>query len=171
MDSGMMGADSPGGERGSDDQRRLRSGGAAPAVAAAGVLAAGRPATLDVDVIIAAAVKIADRDGLGGVTIPKVAKSLGLTGMSLYRHPGSKDELLTLMADAAMGTPPDLDTGDWRQGLRAWALAQREVFRRRPWLTRVPTSGPPSGPHGIAWLEAGLAILSRTRLDWAHKVG
>lgn len=131
----------------------------------------GRPATLDVDVIIAAAVKIADRDGLGGVTIPKVAKSLGFTGMSLYRHVGSKDELLTLMADAAMGTPPDLDTGDWRQGLRAWALAQREVFRRRPWLTRVPTSGPPSGPHGIAWLEAGLAILSRTRLDWAHKVG
>ncbi|WP_327102657.1 TetR/AcrR family transcriptional regulator [Nonomuraea glycinis] len=131
----------------------------------------GRPAALDVDLVVAAAVEIADRDGLGGVTIPKVAKSLGFTGMSLYRHVGSKDELLTLMADAAMGTPPDLDTDDWREGLRNWAFAQRAVFRRRPWLTRVPASGPPSGPNQIAWMEAALAIMSRARLDWAHKVG
>ncbi|MBB6347871.1 TetR/AcrR family transcriptional regulator [Nonomuraea muscovyensis] len=131
----------------------------------------GRPAALDVDLVVTAAVEIADRDGLGGVTIPKVAKSLGFTGMSLYRHVGSKDELLTLMADAAAGTPPDLDTDDWREGLRTWAFALRAVFRRRPWLTRVPASGPPSGPNQIAWMEAALAIMSRTRLDWAHKVG
>jgi AcrR family transcriptional regulator len=131
----------------------------------------GRPATLDVSRVVAAAVEIADRDGLGGVTLPKVAGSLGVTGMSLYRYVGSKDELLTLMADAALGAPPDLDTGDWREGLRGWAFAQRAVLRRRPWLTRVPVSGPPSGPHQIAWMEAALAIMARTRLDWAHKVG
>ncbi len=131
----------------------------------------GRPAALDVNRVVAAAVKIADRDGLGGVTLPKVAKSLGVTGMSLYRHVGSKDELLTLMADSAMGVPPEMDVDDWREGLRSWAFAQRAVFQRRPWLTRVPVSGPPSGPNQIAWMEAGLAVLSRTRLDWAHKVG
>ncbi|SCE86715.1 regulatory protein, tetR family [Micromonospora viridifaciens] len=131
----------------------------------------GRPATLDVDRIVAAAVEIADRDGLGGVTLPKVAESLGFTGMSLYRHVGSKDELLTLMADHALGAPPDLDTDDWRDGLRRWAFAQRAVLQRRPWLTRVPTSGPPSGPHQIAWMEVALKIMSRTPLDWANKVG
>ncbi|NUW32468.1 TetR/AcrR family transcriptional regulator [Nonomuraea sp. SMC257] len=131
----------------------------------------GRPATLDVDLVVAAAVEIADRDGLGGVTLPKVAKSLGFTGMSLYRHVGSKEELLALMTDHAVGTPPALDTDDWREGLRGWALAQRAVFRRRPWLTRVPISGPPSGPNQIAWMEAALAIMSRTGLDWAHRVG
>ncbi|MFI0733270.1 TetR/AcrR family transcriptional regulator [Streptomyces sp. NPDC021225] len=131
----------------------------------------GRPAVLDVNLVVAAAVEIADRDGLGGVTLPKVAKSLGFTGMSLYRYVGSKDELLTLMADSALGAPPAMDTDDWREGLRGWAFAQRAVFRRRPWLTRVPTSGPPSGPNQIAWMEAALAIMSRTRLDWAHKVG
>ncbi|MEU2611099.1 TetR/AcrR family transcriptional regulator [Micromonospora sp. NPDC007271] len=131
----------------------------------------GRPAALDVDRIVAAAVEIADRDGLGGVTLPKVAESLGFTGMSLYRHVGSKDELLTLMADHALGAPPDLDTDDWRDGLREWAYAQRAVLQRRPWLTRVPTSGPPSGPHQIAWMEVALKIMSRTRLDWANKVG
>ncbi|WP_433727566.1 TetR/AcrR family transcriptional regulator [Actinoplanes sp. CA-051413] len=131
----------------------------------------GRPAALNVNLVVGAAVAIADRDGLGGVTIPKVAQSLGVTGMSLYRYVGSKDELLTLMADAALGVPPEMDTGGWRAGLCAWALAQRAVFQRRPWLTRVPVSGPPSGPNQIAWMEAALMIMSRTRLDWAHKVG
>jgi AcrR family transcriptional regulator len=131
----------------------------------------GRPAALDVDVVVAAAVEIADRDGLGSVTLPRVAKSLGFTGMSLYRHVGSKDELLTLMADSALGAPPDVATDDWREGLRGWAFAHRAVYQRRPWLTRVPNTGPPSGPNQIAWMDAALAAMSRTRLDWAHKVG
>ncbi|WP_430499061.1 TetR/AcrR family transcriptional regulator [Micromonospora trifolii] len=131
----------------------------------------GRPASLDVKVVVAAAVGIADRDGLDGVTLPKVAKSLGFTSMSLYRHVGSKDELLTLMADAALGPPPDIAAPDWREGLRSWAFAHRAVLQRRPWLTRVPVAGPPSGPHQIAWMEAALAIMSGTLLDWAHKIG
>jgi AcrR family transcriptional regulator len=131
----------------------------------------GRPAALDVDQVVSTAVELADRDGLAGVTLPKVAERLGVTGMSLYRYVGSKDELLTLMADAAIGMPPGIDATGWREGLRAWAFAQRAVLRRRPWLARVPTSGPPSGPHQIAWMEAGLVVLSRTGLDWAHKLG
>ncbi|MEU7752843.1 TetR/AcrR family transcriptional regulator [Micromonospora sp. NPDC049171] len=131
----------------------------------------GRPATLDVTVVVAAAVTIADRDGLAGVTLPKVAESLGFTSMSLYRHVGSKDELLTLMANAALGPPPTIDGGDWREGLRGWAFAHRAVYQRRPWLTRVPISGPPAGPNQIAWMETALAIMSRTHLDWAHKIG
>ncbi|MFF9193933.1 TetR/AcrR family transcriptional regulator [Streptomyces sp. NPDC014779] len=131
----------------------------------------GRPAALDVDRVVAAAVEAADRDGLDGATLPKVAKSLGVTGMSLYRYVGSKDELLVLMGDHALGAPPRIDAGDWREGLRAWARAQRAVYRQRPWLAELPVTGPPSGPHRIAWMEAALAVLAPTPLDWAHKVG
>jgi AcrR family transcriptional regulator len=132
----------------------------------------GRRPTLDIDQVVTTAVEIADRDGLAGVTLPKVAQVLGFTGMSLYRHVGSKDELLALMADFALGPPPrDPAPDDWREGLRAWAFAQRAVFQRRPWLTHVPTSGPPAGPNRIAWMEAALAVLAGTGLDWAHKVG
>ncbi|MGW0120347.1 TetR/AcrR family transcriptional regulator [Streptomyces sp. NPDC003327] len=132
----------------------------------------GRPASLDVDRVVSTAVETADRDGLDGVTLPKVAERLGVTGMSLYRYVGSKDELLALMADHALGAPPPAAADDdWRAGLRAWAGAQRAVYRQRPWLARLPLAGPPSGPRRIAWMEAALAILARTPLDWAHKLG
>lgn len=131
----------------------------------------GRRPALDIDRVVTTAVEIADRDGLGGVTLPKVAQALGFTGMSLYRHVGSKDELLVLMADHALGPPPEPAGEDWRDGLRDWAFGQRAIFRRRPWLVQVPASGPPSGPNQVAWMEAALVVLARTGLDWPHKLG
>ncbi|WP_215541450.1 TetR/AcrR family transcriptional regulator [Amycolatopsis sp. CA-230715] len=131
----------------------------------------GRRAELDVTSVVAAAIELADRDGLAGVTLPKVAKALGFTSMSLYRYVGSKDELLVLMRDAGLGAPPPIDTSRWRDGLRAWADAQRDVYARRPWLIGIPLSGPPSGPHEIAWMEVALASLARTGLGWMEKVG
>ncbi|MDA2804676.1 TetR/AcrR family transcriptional regulator [Nocardiopsis suaedae] len=133
----------------------------------------GRRPELDVERVVRTAVDLADRDGLAGATLAKVAKELGVTAMSLYRHVGSKDDLVVLMVDAADGPPPELDVpeGGWREGLRAWAHALREVHRRHPWLADVPFTGPPSGPNAIAWLDAGLRALRGTRLDEGDKVG
>jgi AcrR family transcriptional regulator len=133
----------------------------------------GRPARLDVGIVVDAAVALADREGLNAVTLPKVAEALEVTKMSLYRHVGSKDELLALMSDAAQGEPPDsLDgTGPWRERLRAWAEAQAAVLERHPWLVQAPVTGPPNGPCGIAWFDAGLRALRETGLDWGAKVG
>jgi len=130
----------------------------------------GRPAELDVDRVLAAALVLADRDGLPGVTLPKVAEALGVTKMALYRYVGSKDELLTLLADFAMPPPPDLDD-DWRPALRRWAHGNRDVYRRHPWLAQIPFTGPPAGPHAIAWLDSALRALRGTALDWDAKVG
>ena len=91
----------------------------------------GRPAELDVDQVVRAAVELADRDGLAAVTLSRVAKELDCTTMALYRHVGSKDELYVLMGDLAAGAPPAVDTADWRDGLRQWALADRAVIGSR----------------------------------------
>ncbi|REF36726.1 TetR/AcrR family transcriptional regulator [Thermasporomyces composti] len=133
----------------------------------------GRPAELDVERIVRTAVDLADRDGLAGATLPKIARELGVTTMALYRHVGSKDELVVLMSDYAYGQPPTLhvDDGRWREGLRQWASAMAVVLRRHPWLAYVPISNPPSGPHAIAWMDAGLTALRETGLDWLEKVG
>jgi len=133
----------------------------------------GRPAKLDVGRVVDAAVALADREGLAAVTLPKVAEALDATKMALYRHVGSKDELLALMQDTAVGpVPAPLEgTGPWRERLRLWATEQSVVFGRHPWFAGSPVSGPPSGPHSIAWFDAGLRSLRLTALDWPAKVG
>lgn len=132
----------------------------------------GRPAELDVERVVRAAVALADEAGLQAATLPKVAESLGYSTMSLYRHVGSKDELLTLMLDAGVASPPDIRTGPahWRDGLREWTYALRDVYVERHWLIDVPVSGPPSGPNQIAWFDAGLKVLRAARLASNAKI-
>ncbi|MFD6161089.1 TetR/AcrR family transcriptional regulator [Nocardia sp. NPDC060256] len=133
----------------------------------------GRPAGLDVELVVRTAVELADRDGLPGATLPKIAETLGVTPMSLYRHIGSKEELLVLMGDAGTGPPPTFPApeDDWRPALREWAVTLWRVHRQRPWLTQLPIAGPPSGPRAIGWMDAGLRALRGTGLDAGAKVG
>ncbi|RDI55885.1 TetR/AcrR family transcriptional regulator [Nocardia mexicana] len=133
----------------------------------------GRPAVLDVDQVVAAAIDLADRSGLAAVTLEKVAQTLGFTKMALYRHVGSKEQLLELMADEAIGAPPDIRRAprQWRAALTECALALRERYARRGWLLHVPISGPPQGPNMIGWMEAQLRALRGADLDWATKLG
>src|SRR5215472_7517901 len=61
---------------------------------------------LSLDRIVAAAVHVADTEGLAAVSMSRVATELGAAPMSLYRYVAAKDELLALMVDAAYGPPP-----------------------------------------------------------------
>jgi len=131
----------------------------------------GRPAELDVDKVVGTAVELADRAGLAGATLPKIAAALGVTPMSLYRYIGSKGELTGLMADAAFGPPPEASQDQWRPALRGWARGQFTVFERHPWLAQLPVSGPPRGPNAVGWMDAGLRALRGTGADWGTKIG
>ena len=133
----------------------------------------GRPAELDVDTVVDTAVELADRDGLPGATLPKIAAALSVTPMSLYRYIGSKDELTGLMADAAFGPPPEHAAVQdrWRPALRGWARDQFAAFERHPWLVQLPVSGPPRGPNAVGWMDAGLRALRVTGADWGTKIG
>ncbi len=50
--------------------------------------------TLTPRAVAEGALALADSEGLGGVTIRRLAKELGVTPMALYWHFRSKDELL-----------------------------------------------------------------------------
>lgn len=131
----------------------------------------GRRPTLDVETVITAAVELADAAGLEAATLPRISEKLGVTAMSLYRHIGSKEDLLQLMVDAASDVPStSLPTGGWRPGVRNWALELWELYRRRPWIAHVPLHRAPSGPNQILWLERGLEPLASTRLTWERRV-
>lgn len=130
-----------------------------------------RPA-LSLERIVAAAVRVAATDGLQAVSMSRVAADLGVSTMSLYRYVGAKDELLALMADLSFEAAPAPRGPEesWRDGLARWAWAELDVYRRNPWVLRIPISGPPVTPNAMAWLERGLDCLRDSGLREDEKL-
>jgi AcrR family transcriptional regulator len=124
---------------------------------------------LSVDRIVQAAVELADADGLGAVSMARVAERLGFTTMSLYRHVESKDELLVLMLDAALVLGPEEPSDGWRDGLERWAWDVLAVLRRHPWWLQIPIAPPPATPSSITVLERGLRPLAGAALHEGEK--
>jgi AcrR family transcriptional regulator len=121
--------------------------------------------TLTLEVIGRAAIAIADRHGLSGVSMKRVAEALGVSTMALYRYVDTKDDLFTVMLEFASGAPPDLRRKrSWRSGLEAWCRAYRELLHRHPWMLEVPITGPPSTPHQLGWMETALVAMEGMRL-------
>jgi AcrR family transcriptional regulator len=131
----------------------------------------GPKPSLTRDEIVAAAIEIADAEGLAAVSMARVAEQVGASTMALYRYVANKDELLLLMSDAGIDDPPALPSPvSWRAGLEAWAHAVRKVWMARPWLLQIPVTGPPAGPRNLAWLEAGLTALADTGLPSSERI-
>jgi AcrR family transcriptional regulator len=132
----------------------------------------GRKPALTAADVTGAAIAVADAEGLGAVSMARVAAELGNSTMALYRYVKSKDELLTLMSDAALEDPPELPAdGDWRSGLKLLAHGMMGVLRRHPWYVQLPVSGPPAGPRNLRWFDRILTALAGTRLDPGEQVG
>ena len=127
---------------------------------------------LSADAIAAAAIRLADAEGLEAVSMARVAHELGFTTMSLYRHVASKDELLQLMWNAsALGAEGIVLEGDgWRPRLRMWATIQWEMLGRHPWVTQMPMAAPPLAPNSLIFVERGLETLDGTGLADADKL-
>jgi AcrR family transcriptional regulator len=121
---------------------------------------------LSADAIVDAAIRLADAEGLEGVSMARVAAELGRTPMSLYRYVTSKEELLQLMWNAsAVGAEGLVLEGDgWRARLRMWCVVQRDMLDRHAWLTQMPMAAPPVAPNSLAFVERGLETMDGTPL-------
>lgn len=118
---------------------------------------------LSLEQVVSAGVKVAATEGLGAVSMSRVAKEVGTSAMALYRYVASKDELLTLMVDEAVGEPGFVvGDGGWRVELERWAWAELGGYRSHPWALQVPIGGPPVTPKVIRFLEKGLRCLADT---------
>ena len=127
---------------------------------------------LSPDAIAAAAIRIADAEGLDAVSMARVAHELGYTTMSLYRHVASKDELLQLMWNASAQGMENLvlEGEEWRPKLRMWAMTQRDSIDQHPWITQMPMATPPAGPNSMLFVEHGLAAMDGTGLTDSDKM-
>lgn len=129
----------------------------------------GPKPALSIERIVAAAIELADTGGLAALSMSRLAEKLGYTTMSLYRYVASKDDLLVLVLDAALGLPPETPDGDWRAQSTAWAQALRAGYSRHPWMLELPISALPAGPNQLVWFDRGLTALAGTRLAEGEK--
>ena len=122
---------------------------------------------LSVERVAAAAIALADSDGLGSVTMRALANAFGVVPMSLYTYVPGKAELLDLMLDTVYRQMPrgDLSGMPWRERLAAVAQENRDLFTRHPWIVEVSTSRPPLGPGLMAKYEHELQAFEGLGLD------
>jgi AcrR family transcriptional regulator len=120
--------------------------------------------------IVEAAIELADADGLGALSMARLAERLGCGTMSLYRHVANKDELVALMLSLGAGPPPTVADANWRVALMNWANVLWDVYHRHPWILDASASGLPADPGQLGWLDAGLATLGPTTLSERDKL-
>jgi AcrR family transcriptional regulator len=117
---------------------------------------------LSVDRIVKSAIEIADSEGLGALSMRRVADALGVGTMSLYTYVPAKAELIDVMVDTVLGEvakPDAIPAKDWRTALERIASRNWELYHRHPWLLNVGTSRPPLGPNVVDKYETELTPL------------
>lgn len=120
-----------------------------------------------VDAVIAAAVALADEDGLAALTMRRLADRLGVRPMSLYTYVPGRAELLDLMLDdtyARMSRSAN-DGRPWQLRVRTVADDNQALYTCHPWAAHVSTLRPPLGPGQIGKYEHELAAFTGSRLD------
>lgn len=118
----------------------------------AGTSARGPKQRSSVDAVVSSAIVVADRDGIGALTMRAVATELGLTPMATYTYVPGKAELIDLMLDTVYRDMPRANMAHlpWRDRVTVIAAENRALMRRHPWVAALPTTRPPLGPGLIA---------------------
>ncbi len=110
--------------------------------------------------VLAAAVALAQRDGMESVSMRKLADELGAGAMSLYHYVPNKEALLDGMVDIVFGEielpPADVD---WRAAMRVRAHSTREVLNRHRWAVGLMESRTTPGPASLRLHNAVLGCL------------
>jgi AcrR family transcriptional regulator len=122
--------------------------------------------------VVRAAIALADEEGLNGLSIRQLGQRLGFATMAVYRHVRSRDELLVLMVDVALGPPPDSvsEASIWQDAVRSWGCSLFARYQAHPWLLDVPALGLPTTPNHVDWLEVFLAKAAPPGLALPHQL-
>ncbi|MFD3652303.1 TetR/AcrR family transcriptional regulator C-terminal domain-containing protein [Streptomyces sp. NPDC058620] len=113
--------------------------------------------------IIRTAIELADAEGLGALSMRRIATEFGTSTMALYRHVPSKAELVRLMSEAVFTEEPTRPSGgSWRDRLSVEARWLWARYERHPWLARAMAAltRPMVSPHAMRYTERALASLA-----------
>ena len=118
--------------------------------------------------VLAAALDLADREGMDALTMRRLGDALGVEAMSLYKHVANKVDLLDGMVDAVFAevdlpAPPT----PWREAMRVRCTSMRDAMLRHPWAVGRMESRATPGAATLRHHDAVLGTLRRGGFDVA----
>jgi AcrR family transcriptional regulator len=129
---------------------------------------AARRIPITLDRIVAGALELIDREGLGELSMRNLATELQTGTTTLYRHVAGKDELLVLVADAVLGETqlhrPVAGIG-WREVLEDLARSMRTALGSHPNVAALFATAVPVGPNSLRGRELTLSVLRERGFD------
>jgi AcrR family transcriptional regulator len=110
--------------------------------------------------ILGAALRLADKGGVGSLSMRKLAEELGVQAMSLYNHVANKDEILDGIVDLVVSEIelPGIQD-DWKAAMRRRARSAHEVLLRHRWSTLALVSRVNAGPAMLRYVDATLGCF------------
>lgn len=110
--------------------------------------------------VLAAALRLADDEGVDAVSMRRLGQLLDVEAMSLYKHVSGKEDILDGIADLVMAEVevprPDLP---WREAVRRAAISSHAALLRHRWAAPVLESRTSPGPTRLTYLEAVVGRL------------
>ena len=125
--------------------------------------------------VVVEAVRLADREGVDGLSMRRLAGELGAGAMSLYHYVANKEQLLDAMIDIVFEEIElPTDATDWQSAIRRRAVSARQVLARHPWAIGLMESRTSPGPANLRHREAvtaclrraGFSVLMATHANW-----
>jgi AcrR family transcriptional regulator len=115
------------------------------------------------EAIVAAALRVLDRDGLEAFSMRRVGEELDTGAASLYWHVGSKDGLLDLILEEVIGEQvdeiPDPEPERWQEQLKDVAREMRRTILKHRDIVQISIGRIVMGPNAVRLTERVLAIL------------
>jgi len=124
------------------------------------------PVRLDPDKIVSAALAVAERHGVAGMTLRMVGAELGADPTAIYRHFANKDALVAAIAERLFSElleqePPR----PWRERLVWLARSGRDLYRAHPTFVETLANYSEETPALAKLNEIGIAALRDAGLD------
>lgn len=139
---------------------------------------AGPRVPLTRELVLRAAIKLADERGIESMSMRKLGQELGVEAMSLYNHVANKDEILDGVVDVIVGeindvvSQIDVPPGDWKTAMRQKVLSAREIFLRHPWAPGVieSRSNMSTTPAMLRYYDSLIGLLQEAgfSIDLTH---
>lgn len=118
-------------------------------------------APLSRDRVLKAGVALADRNGIGSLTMRKLGESLGVEAMSLYNHVANKEALLDGMIDLVF-EEIEVPEADWKSAMRERGISARRALTRHPWAVGLMESRVSPGPATLRHHDSVIGCLRQS---------